>query len=642
VSVRIVAWGALSGLGRGEAAFSAGPVGARAEPALRRDEALEAVGLRRPFAARAPITEEAEDDRATVLLASALSDCATKLDAVRPGWREERVGIAVGTSSGGMASAERLFGALERREPVSARVARQATYFGPLIEAFEVLKLRRASPATLLLAACAASTVALGVAARWLERGACDLVLAGGFDALTVFVAAGFEALRATSASVPPQPFGLHRDGMLLGEGGAILALTADDRSPALAWVRGFGAAGDAVHLTAPDREGRGLALAAQRALVDARLTPDAIDLVSAHATATPYNDAAEWRSMQATFGARAAQVPVHALKAQIGHTLGAAGALETLALVDAVVRGVLPATPCPKARDPETPAHIRPYVEPGTVRAGLKLSAAFGGAAAALVVGDAPSRRSGTRRAVWVSEGVHLASVPELAALADATGLRPDRLGRTCELSRLVLGAVAPLAARHEIEGAGVVVGYATATLDVNRRFFSRVLERGATMVEPRAFPYTAPNAAAGECSIAYRLTGPNLAVGAGLHGGLEALAVGCELVAAGDADAMVVVAADAPGPAAEVLARAAGWRLPAFGAVALVVTASPGRWPVLRFDLSLEQGAAEPLAPGHEALLPLSRAAAGPLRLMSRSPQGMAEVELGAPEVDPPRSGK
>jgi 3-oxoacyl-[acyl-carrier-protein] synthase-1/3-oxoacyl-[acyl-carrier-protein] synthase II len=442
---------------------------------------------------------------------------------------------------------------------------------------------------------------------------------------------------------------------MLLGEGAAVLALAADERAPALAWVRGFGAAGDAVHLTAPDREGRGLALAARRAMDDAGLAADETDLVSAHATATPYNDAAEWKSMQALFGARAAEVPVHALKAQLGHTLGAAGALETLAAMDAIRRGVLPATPCPAEQDPETPARLRSVVEAAPVRSALKLSAAFGGAAAALALGASPSPPRRPVRRVWVSEAVRVGAVPELAALADATGTRLDRLGRTCELSRLALGAVARLAAGRTLAGAGIVVGYATATLDVNRRFFARAIERGATTVEPRTFPYTAPNAAAGECSIAFQLTGPNLAVGGGLHGGLEALAVGCELVGAGDADAMVVVAADAPGPAAAALARATGWRLPELGAVALLVSSAPSRRAVLGVELSLGDGAGDDaLGLGHEALLPLLGGPAAPLRLESRSPQGRCTVELGepvalgeltetgAPEVDPPAHGK
>src|SRR6185312_16760143 len=105
--------------------------------------------------------------------------------------------------------------------------------------------------------------------------------------------------------------------------------------------------------------------------------------------------------------------------------------------------------------------------------------------------------------------------------------GIPTDRLARMGELEHLALAAIAGLArAGHDLRGAGVVVGHAYATVDVNDRYFQRVLERGdARAAEPRRFPYTSPNAVAGECSLAFVLTGPNLAVGSGLHGGVEAL---------------------------------------------------------------------------------------------------------------------
>src|SRR6185437_5463684 len=255
--------------------------------------------------------------------------------------------------------------------------------FGPMTE---VVGGSRFAPATLVLTACAASTIAAGIALGWLEGGACDLVIAGGFDAVSVFVASGFETLRATTAALPSRPFGLERDGMCLGEGAALLALVPAgselDRA-ALGYVTGFGASGDAVHVTAPDRTGAGLARAAGAALgLDRGLlapsslrssplggSPSArpatggsappvppaleIQLVSAHGTATPFNDAAEWKAIVSVLGERATEIPVHPFKAQIGHTLGAAGALESLAALDAISRGVLPAAAIPPARDP-------------------------------------------------------------------------------------------------------------------------------------------------------------------------------------------------------------------------------------------------------------------------------------------------
>src|SRR5262249_36959960 len=158
----------------------------------------------------------------------------------------------------------------------------------------------------------------------------------------------GFEVLRATTAS-RSRPFCLGRDGMSLGEGAALVALVrAGEEGKAQVALRlaGFGASTDAVHITAPGRTGGGLERAAPPALAPpaaAAAVPEEIGLVSAHATATPYNDAMEARALGRVFEGVAPPV-VHPFKAQIGHTLGAAGVLEALAAADALASGVAPA----------------------------------------------------------------------------------------------------------------------------------------------------------------------------------------------------------------------------------------------------------------------------------------------------------
>jgi 3-oxoacyl-[acyl-carrier-protein] synthase II len=253
MSAAIVAFGAVSALGEGSAAVSAGEVGASARVAIAPDDELREAGLAKPFVARAaPSAPGAHDgapppfafDAAAVLLDRALGDCMRDLDGALPGWRARRVGLAVGTSSGGMRSAETLFAALDDRAPLDAIAVERALYSGPLLEVARAHAPDLTfAPATLVLAACASSTVAIGLATRWLAEDACDVVLAGGFDAVSVFVASGFEVLHATSASIPPRPFRVGRDGMALGEGAAIVALVRPADAPrALAFVAGFGA----------------------------------------------------------------------------------------------------------------------------------------------------------------------------------------------------------------------------------------------------------------------------------------------------------------------------------------------------------------------------------------------------------------
>ena len=528
MSVAIVGWGAISPLGEGTDAFARDP----GETRVVRDEELARAGLARPFCARAKI--DGDRDRAVVLFERALAACITDLARAVPDWKEKRVGLAVGTSSGGMRAFETAPSSLE------------GTYLGPVLAAH---KPRPFAPFAHVLGACASSTIAIGLARTWLDADECDLAIAGGYDAVSVFVATGFEVLRATSAQPGPRPFRRGRDGLALGEGAAFLALVrAENATTVRAYVTGFGATCDAVHLTAPDREGKGLARAARAACEEAGRP--AIGLVSAHGTATEFNDASEAQAMRATLPG---EPVVHAFKGTIGHTLGAAGALETLAAATAIAQGIAP----PTSGRGEIDGDVRILSEatPIATRAAIKLSSAFGGANAALVVSRDPAQRRALRD-VYVSSGA-LATEMDAAALAKRTGYAEDKIARADDLVRVAMSAVAALEDRvGSLRGAGIVVGHGLATIDTNARFQTRIRDAGPTRAEPRRFPYTTPNAPAGECAVAFGLTGPAFAVGGGPHGGIEALMVARDLVRAGTADRIVVVAVDEAGDASRGVA--------------------------------------------------------------------------------------
>jgi 3-oxoacyl-[acyl-carrier-protein] synthase II len=600
VTAAILAYGAVSALGTAADAIRAGDAGAPARTVIAADEELAAAGLLRPFAARAwPMGAK---DRAAAMLGHALGACAGQLDAARAGWRKERVGLVLGTSSGGMRAAERAFVHLAegKRPPDPAA----CTYGGPMAAAARQLAIDL-DPCVLVLGACASAVLAIGLAVRWLERGACDLAIAGGFDEVTVFVASGFECLRATTASPPPRPFRKGRDGMCLGEGAAVVALSLEPGGCAMAYVTGFGAASDAVHLTAPDREGAGLARAGRAAMREAG--PGPVDLVSAHATATPFNDAAESRALAAVLGTAAADVVVHPFKAQIGHTLGAAGALELLACVDSMQRGVLPAAAGEGELDPDAAVRLLALGERGRPRRCLKFASAFGGANAAVVISDTPVRGARARRAAFLGGAVHVREPWPIADLAAQTSMAPERVERADRLVRLAWSAGAALAAAHgPLGGAGLVVGTALGPIETNAAFSGRLRAGGIRAAEPRRFAYTSPNTAAGECSIAFGLTGPSFAVGGGAHAAIEALATAALLVESGDADEVVVVAADDAGPVTRALAGDGV----ASGAIACIVRSEPRPDVRARFGaMSLRRGGPPvgPAAFGHAALLPL-----------------------------------
>ncbi len=619
--IAIIAAGVVSPLGEGPAAYAVGELGERPETRVTQDAELERAGLRRPRAARVSLASSASVDRAQLLLRRALTLLLADLRHALPNFSGLRLGISLGTSSGGLGTLSELLAVRARAQNIEREQALGASYFGALRE----LAQAGLAPVRLtqVLAACASSTVAMGIGCRWLEAGTCDLVIAGGYDALTLFAAAGFEALGATTASTP-RPFRRDRDGLALGEGAALVALVREsDRSRAdepagdeavLGHVLGFGVGCDAVHVTAPDRTGAGLARAARAALADAHVEPARIDLISAHATATPFNDSAEGHAIAAVVGATAERVVVHPFKAIAGHTLGAAGTLETLAALSAAKRGILPAAYGEGELESEFPARLCGQNQAGNAARILKLSTAFGGANAALVLSPRAPRRLAQAR---TPQRVRLRALgqpqlaPDLPLIASATRLAELDLERFDRPSLLALSAVASLHAAGHLPEArkscGVLVGTMSASLEVNELFAARMRERGARGAEPRRFPATSPNLPAGRVAIAFGLQGPAFSVGAGASAALEALLLGIELLEAGDAESLLVLAVEDVGAVVRDVFGAAGLPQPEPGAIAALLHTGDAGMPLESASLAarLQEGFGQ--APRHAPGWPL-----------------------------------
>jgi 3-oxoacyl-[acyl-carrier-protein] synthase II len=579
-----LSWGALTPLGVGERALPRLEIGAAPDEAVADDGVLRAFGIGRPTAARV-VGFDPGAARAEALLLAALGECMAGLDRAWPSWRGRRVGLVLGTSSGGMPAAEASIEALVRGERPADALLQRASYSAPFAAARRALGVEPAR-STQVLAACASSTFALGVARLWLELGACDLVFAGGYDALTRFVAAGFTALGAVTPTAP-RPFRLGRDGLALGEGAAVVALVRASDAPVGAsglCIGGFAASTDAAHLTAPDREGAGLAGAFGRALEDAGLKASDVGAFSAHGTATPLNDASEARALARFFGPEARSLPTHALKGATGHLLGAAGVVEALTTARSLDEGVLPGSAGGGDIDPEARVNLFERATRLEARAALKSSLAFGGANAVLALRRRPSRLEAraARPAIVAAERGFASGPRPLAELAVRLGVSPDRLARSDALTHLVLEALASLAervGREAFAGAGLVVGHDLGSVTTNEVFYRRIVERGPRAAEPRKFPFTSPNLCAGEAAIVFGLRGPSLAVGGepGEPSGAPELAR--DLVAGGLCPACVAVEVSAPpSPFGDLLRGAAGLRTPREGAaVASLVRAGP-----------------------------------------------------------------
>jgi 3-oxoacyl-(acyl-carrier-protein) synthase len=247
-------------------------------------------------------------------------------------------------------------------------------------------------PVLTVSTACASGTDAVGLAFRKIRAGEADVVVAGGVDAVAEFSFSGFCALNALTTGLV-RPFSKNRSGLALGEGAAFLvvereAVAAARGARILGRVAGYGSAADAAHLTAPDRDGRGLAAAGAAALRVAGLAPAGIQYVSAHGTGTLYNDWMETRALKSVLGAHARAVPVSSIKAVLGHAFGAAGALEAAACLLSIRDSVVPPTANFEEPDPECDVDCVPdRARAVPVRAALSLSAGFGGQNAAIVL---------------------------------------------------------------------------------------------------------------------------------------------------------------------------------------------------------------------------------------------------------------
>lgn len=249
-------------------------------------------------------------------------------------------------------------------------------------------------PVATVSTACASGTAALGLAAAWIREGRASRVLAGGADALSPFVFSGFDALRALSPTAA-RPFDAARDGLTLGEGAGFVLLEDEESAErrggrVLARVAGYGSAADAFHMTRPRPDGGGLARAAAAALKDAGRAAADVGFVSAHGTGTVFNDAMEEAALAHVLGPRAGSVPVHGLKGAIGHTLGAAGALEAVLCVLVLGSEDVPPTAGHRASRPDSPIFVvsaAPHRPERRVDVALSTSAAFSGTDAALVL---------------------------------------------------------------------------------------------------------------------------------------------------------------------------------------------------------------------------------------------------------------
>ncbi len=277
----------------------------------------------------------------------------------------ERIGVITGCGLGGLGSIEYFRDVLVNRGP-----RRVSPFFIPMaipnMASGQISILFNArGPNTVVCTACAAGTHAIGQAFKEIQRGAADAMFCGGSEAvITELALAGFSSLKALSLrndepERASRPFDRDRDGFIIGEGSGMMILETLEHAEKrganiLAEICGFGATGDAYHMTAPPADGEGGARCMKEALKDARMKPEDVDYINAHGTSTPLNDSCETNAIKQVFGDYAYKVPVSSTKSMTGHLLGGAGGIEAVFSVKALTDGVIPPTINYENPDPE------------------------------------------------------------------------------------------------------------------------------------------------------------------------------------------------------------------------------------------------------------------------------------------------
>ena len=337
-------------------------------------------------------------DRFAQLAAVAAQEACRQAQLVPRSGDPYRVGVIIGSGIGGIITLSQQQEVLSQRGP-----RRVSPFLIPMMLAdmasAQVSMVTGAMGANYcLVSSCSSGADALGQGWEMVRRGQEDIVLAGGSEApVSPIAVAGFNSMRALSRfNESPQeasrPFDVQRDGFVMSEGAAVLALESESSAQRrgvlpLAELRGYGATSDAHHLTEPGPTGQSAARAMLLALESSRLDPSQVDYVNAHGTSTPLNDRQETRAIKLALGEEAYRIPISSTKSMTGHLLGAGGALEAAICVQALQNGALPATINLRDQDPECDLDYTPNkARRQKVRVAMSNSFGFGGHNSVLV----------------------------------------------------------------------------------------------------------------------------------------------------------------------------------------------------------------------------------------------------------------
>lgn len=304
----------------------------------------------------------------------------------------DRVGVTIGTGVGGIQTLENQHTAIETRGPRRVSPLFVPKMIANIAGGHLAMRWGFRGPNQTVTSACASATDAIGMAMRLILAGDADIMIAGGTEAsVTSLCIAGFANMKALSQSCAEperasRPFDANRDGFVLGEGSGILVIETEEHALArgaviLAELAGYGSTDDAFHITQPAPGGAGALEAMRRAIQDAGLKTTDIDYINAHGTSTPFNDRNETAAIRSLFQSHAESLKVSSTKSMTGHLLGAAGGIEAVITVMAIMNQLLPPTINYETPDPECTLDYVPNTALShTIKAALSNTFGFGG----------------------------------------------------------------------------------------------------------------------------------------------------------------------------------------------------------------------------------------------------------------------
>lgn len=328
-----------------------------------------------------PASVRAHDSRCARIALRAVAQVTAAVARAAARYGRERVGVLLGTSTGGLDATEAMYRRYRATGERDADFCLQRTHAfdAAAVMTRDLLGLR--GPTYAVSTACTSSVKAIASAQRLLAAGVCDAVLVMGADALCETTVRGFHALGVLSSRAA-RPFSAQRDGIHIGEAAAVLLLEREGDAPA--YIAAVGESSDAYSMSAPEPEGFGATEAMRCALAKANLAAEQIDYVNAHGTGTPHNDVAEAQAIRRVL---TGHVPVSSTKGMTGHTLGACGAVEAVFAALAVQHGALPASVGAEPLDPRLEIDVLRATVRRPVRAVLSNALAFGGSNASVIV---------------------------------------------------------------------------------------------------------------------------------------------------------------------------------------------------------------------------------------------------------------